>query len=246
MIWKVQLLFMRKGADSLVVFFLLYSCCLNGQGNFADHTTFLTEIKSELVKEWPTNRTINLVFHGHSVPAGYFKTPHVNTLESYPYQVLRILKERYPNAVINIVNTAIGGENAAQGASRFEKEVLTHRPDVLFIDYGLNDLRIGLEAAMKSWQEMIGSALENDIKVILLTPSPNMRLELSDPSNELNQHRKQIMRLANDHHIGLVDSYQLFLAKSQAGGSVENLMSQSNHPNAKGHRLIADEILRYF
>ncbi len=36
-------------------------------------TDYLKEIKLELKKEWPKNRTINLVFHGHSVPAGYFK-----------------------------------------------------------------------------------------------------------------------------------------------------------------------------
>ena len=41
---------------------------------------YLKEMKIELKKEWPKNRTINLVFHGHSVPAGYFKTPIVNTL----------------------------------------------------------------------------------------------------------------------------------------------------------------------
>ena len=53
---------------------------------------YLEKIKAEMKQEWPKNRTINLVFHGHSVPAGYFKTPIVNTLASYPYLVLQQIK----------------------------------------------------------------------------------------------------------------------------------------------------------
>jgi len=34
-------------------------------------STYLNELKTEMQAEWPNNRTINLVFHGHSVPAGY-------------------------------------------------------------------------------------------------------------------------------------------------------------------------------
>ncbi len=113
------------------------------------------DIKAELQKEWPGNRTINLVFHGHSVPAGYFKTPFVNTSDSYPYQLLKKVKAHYPYAVINIINTSIGGENSVSGAKRFKSDVLTHKPDVLFIDYALNERGVGLEKAKKAWELMI-------------------------------------------------------------------------------------------
>src|SRR5687767_10935123 len=110
--------------------------CVHAQ---ADSAIYLKDIKAELVKEWPKNRTINLVFHGHSVPSGYFNTPHVRTLDAYPQQVLKELKALYPYAVINCIITAIGGENSVAGEKRFEQDVLAHRPDVLFIDYALND-----------------------------------------------------------------------------------------------------------
>lgn len=90
----------------------------------ANPNDYLNDIKEALTKEWPANRTINIVFHGHSVPAGYFKTPTVNTLAAYPYQVLKGLKSIYPYAVINIINTSIGGENSVKGAERFESIVM--------------------------------------------------------------------------------------------------------------------------
>jgi len=207
---------------------------------------YLNDIKVELKKEWPKNRTINLVFHGHSVPAGYFKTPVVNTLDSYPYQLLRKIKELYPYSVINIINTSIGGENAESGEKRFASDVLTHKPDVLFIDYALNDRRIGLEKAKNAWESMIQQALKNNIKIILLTPSPDQKVAILEPNNILENHANQIRDLSKTYGIGLVDSYALFRQKVTSGDSLSNFMSQVNHPNEKGHALIAEEILKYF
>jgi lysophospholipase L1-like esterase len=212
----------------------------------ADSATYLYDLKTELKKEWPKNRTINLVFHGHSVPAGYFKTPVVNTLEAYPYQVLRALKAEYPFAVINIINTSIGGENSESGARRFESEVLNHKPDVLFIDYALNDQGIGLERAKIAWEQMISTAVKRGIKVILLSPSPDQRVDIKEANNVLEQHSTQIKKLAEKYGTGLVDSYSLFRQKVLFGESFMNYMSQVNHPNEKGHAMIAGAIMRYF
>lgn len=212
----------------------------------ADPATFLANIKAELTKEWPKNRAITLVFHGHSVPAGYFKTPVVNTLGAYPNQLLKRLKERYPNAVINVLVTAIGGENAEQGAARFQTDVLPHKPDVVFIDYALNDRRIGLEKARQSWQTMIEQAQQAGIKVILLTPSPDLTVDMSKPGNELNQHASQIRQVADTYQTGLVDSYQAFDVKRRQGDTLSRYMAQGNHPNEAGHTLIVEELIKWF
>ena len=216
------------------------------QNLIAPPTDYLKEIKEEFTKKWPNNRTINLVFHGHSVPAGYFKTPIVNTLESYPFLVLKTIKEHYPYAVVNIINTSIGGENSVSGAERFESEVLIHKPDVLFIDYALNDVGVGLKKSYEAWNNMIRKALDKDIKIILLTPSPDQRVNILEVNNVLEQHKNQIQQLAKENGVGLVDSYALFKEKLITGDSIPKFMSQVNHPNAEGHKLIADEIYTYF
>ena len=78
----------------------------------ANPSTYLNDLKKEMQIEWPNNRTINLVFHGHSVPSGYFLTPEVNTLAAYPALILEEIKARYPFAVLNVIVTAIGGKNS--------------------------------------------------------------------------------------------------------------------------------------
>jgi lysophospholipase L1-like esterase len=211
-----------------------------------DQYAYLNPIKAELLKKWPDNRTINLVFHGHSVPSGYFKTPVVNTLEAYPYQVLKKLKEIYPYAVINVITTSIGGENSIGGAERFEQDVLIHKPDVVFIDYALNDRGSGLEAAKIAWKKMIEKALLLHIKVVLLTPSPDLSEDILQQEAPLNKHTSQILQLGNDYSIPVVNSYALFKNVALNGEAVSNFMAQGNHPNALGHALIADEIVKLF
>jgi lysophospholipase L1-like esterase len=207
---------------------------------------YLKDLKAELKKEWPANRTVNLVFHGHSVPAGYFKTPDVRTLEAYPHLVLRELRTLYPNSVVNIIVTAIGGENAAMGAKRFEADVLTHKPDVVFIDYALNDRGIPLDEARSAWESMIQKALDRGVKVILLTPTPDLAEEITDPASPLAAHTRQIRDLAARFRVGLADSYEAFKALAAAGRPLKDYMAQGNHPNGKGHRLAAAEIMKYF
>lgn len=235
-----------KKTSFLILLIVLISSRSNTQNGIADPANYLNDLKTELAQKWPNNRTINLVFHGHSVPAGYFKTPVVNTFDAYPFQVLKKLKEQYPFAVINVINTAIGGENAESGAKRFKAEVLIHQPDVLFIDYALNDLKSGLERSSKAWNKMIKKALKQPIKIILLTPSPDQRINILEANSELEQHSKQIQQLAEKNGIGLIDSYGLFKEKVMSGNPISIFMSQVNHPNEEGHQLIADEILKYF
>jgi acyl-CoA thioesterase I len=212
----------------------------------ADKSTYLAEVTKEMRKAWPTNRTVNIVCHGHSVPAGYFRTPDVRTFDAYPHLLHVGLKERFTNAVINVIVTAIGGETSDNGAKRFEADVLTHKPDLVTIDYALNDRGIGLERARKAWVAMIEAAQTRGVKVILLTPTPDKRANLDDPNDPLNQHAEQIRSLAREYHTGLVDSLAAFKEYLKAGGKLEDVMSQVNHPNRKGHELVAKGLLEWF
>lgn len=210
-----------------------------------DSVTYLNPIKTELQKKWPANRTINLVFHGPSVPSGYFKTPHVSTLDSYPYLALKNVKDTYPHAVVNSITTSIGGEQSVQGAKRFKDDVLSHKPDVLFIDYALNDRRVGLKSAKKAWEKMIQEAIAYGTKVVLLTPTPDLNEDIQSPNSPLAKHSGQIRQLAKKYKIGLVDSYRLFqkIAKTE---DLNTYMAQSNHINEKGHQVVAKAILDLF
>ncbi|MDT8390850.1 MAG: SGNH/GDSL hydrolase family protein [Lentisphaeria bacterium] len=214
----------------------------------ASRSSYLSDSVGILKTHWPKNRAVNIVCHGHSVPAGYFATPMVDSMNAYPHLLYVGLKHRFPFAVINVIVTATGGENSEAGADRFEREVLCHRPDVVTIDYGLNDRGIGLERARTAWSRMIKTARAADIKVILLTPTPDMTQSPTYKGEDkalLGAHADQIRTLAADHGVGLADSFRACLDYSSTA-DLSDILSWSNHPNRTGHELVARELLRWF
>ncbi|PCJ59971.1 MAG: lipase [Planctomycetota bacterium] len=214
----------------------------------ADKSLYLRAIVEVLKTHWPKNRTVNVVCHGHSVPSGYFATPMVDSFNAYPHLLHVGLKNRYPFAVLNSIVTAIGGESSAAGSKRFEKEVLCHRPDVLTIDYGLNDRGLGLEKAYGYWSDMIKMGLEAEVKIILLTPTIDMTQAKEyhgEDKSELLEHAKQIIDLANEFEIGLVDSFAA-CHDAVSKSDISDVLSWSNHPNRTGHDLVVKELMHWF
>lgn len=216
------------------------------QPGAADKKTYLADISALLKKQWPGNRLVNVVCHGHSVPAGYFKTPTVDTMNAYPHLLHSGLKERFQFAVINVIVTAIGGENSDTGAPRFEKDVLSHNPDVVTIDYGLNDRRLTLDKSKANLISMIEKAKAKKVKVILLTPTGDTSAKLDDANDPLNKQAEMIRALAREQQVALVDSLAEFQNHVKNGGKLTDLMSQVNHPNRKGHDLVTKQLLDWF
>lgn len=208
--------------------------------------TYLAGMIAELEKPWPRNRIVTVVAHGHSVPAGYFVTPKVDTFNAYPHLLHVGLKERFPHAVINVIVTAKGGEQSEQGAARFEQDVLVHRPDLILVDYGLNDRGLPLDRAERAWTAMIDQATSRGIPLILLTPTADQAVAIDNEGDALAVRANLIRDLAARHGVGLVDSYAAFRDHVRQGHALGELMSQRNHPNRRGHEIVAAGLLEWF
>jgi acyl-CoA thioesterase-1 len=242
----------NKGGVLATILLLTFLAAPASEGETMTHTnsaqtsTYLAPLIKQLGIKWSANRTINIVCHGHSVPAGYFKTPVVDTFNAYPHLLHQGIKARFPHAVVNVIVTAIGGESSPAGAARFEKDVLSHRPDLVLIDYALNDCGLPLEEARAAWISMIVKARDKGIKVILLTPTADTRVRLDDDHAPINQHAQQVRDLAAQYGVGLADSLAAIKIYLRNGGKLDDLMSQTNHPNRRGHDLVAAALLEWF
>jgi len=73
----------------------------------ANPKNYLVDIIAILRGDTEDKRFLNIVCHGHSVPAGYFATPIVDTLNAYPHLLLEGLKHRFPFSLVNVIVTAI-------------------------------------------------------------------------------------------------------------------------------------------
>jgi lysophospholipase L1-like esterase len=97
---------------------------------------------------------------------------------SYPSTLLRLLTERYAGQTVTVVNEGFGGERAVQSFERFLGAIATHRPEVLLLMHGVNDL-IGdggedakILRTADTIDELIEIALDRGLTVFVATLPP--------------------------------------------------------------------------
>jgi len=168
-----------------------------------------------------------------------------------------------PNKVIN---SGVGSNHTGSvkdyphpkiehGMDRFEKAVLSHHPDWVTLNFGLNDAyqdkgegtssRIPLEAYVANLTHFIREIKKINGKVILLTPNP-LSSKLEPFRHErLSQYRDAVIKLAKSEDTELINSWKIFhkYVKKHPGG-MEGLLPDGTHPMDTGHKLIADEIVK--
>ncbi|BCX49700.1 hypothetical protein HAHE_36080 [Haloferula helveola] len=203
------------------------------------------DLDAELRKEWPTNRTINIVFHGNQVPAGYQNPPAVDTFGSYPHLFRVALKDRYPHAVLNSIVTAANGETSDLGAARFAADVLSQDPDLIVLDYALTDVGISLAAMETAWRGMIDDAQAAAVPVIALTPHGTPTDDLTDGSTDLRQRIDLVRTIAASEGIPVADGSRLWL-KAAAAGASSSLLTAAGLPNPDGHELLTESLVTTF
>lgn len=203
----------------------------------------LAAVIHDLQASWPDNRTIDIVAFGHSVPAGFGVTPAVHKREAYPRLLEDALADAYPHAVLNVITSAVGGENSQQGRERFQRDALAHSPRVVLIDYGLNDRGLELKASARNLAAMITEARQAGACPILLTPTWDEQARPDRAGDPLLAQAAMIRRLGELTDVPVSDSLAAFQAYA---GDRHQLMAQFNHPNRAGHALVLGQLMPLF
>lgn len=89
---------------------------------------------------------------GGEVRIAYFGGS-ITAQEGWRLKTLAWFRQRYPQAKIIEINAAIGGTGSDLGVYRFQQDVLRHRPDLVFVEFAVND---GGAAPENIWRGMEG------------------------------------------------------------------------------------------
>ncbi len=85
---------------------------------------------------------LSVVFIGGSLTSGdidYEGTELTDWNMKWPNTVLRYLAGLFPSRKITAFNAGVGGTGSQYGALRFQRDVLAHKPDIVFIEFSVND-----------------------------------------------------------------------------------------------------------
>lgn len=192
----------------------------------------MTRLKN-LMKRAANGESLVIGFLGGSITQGSLSsTPKT----CYAYLVYEWWKKSFPNAAFSFVNGGIGGTTSHYGGARAWKDVLCYRPDIVTVDFSVND----------DANEFFEETYEGTLRRLLMAPSAPAVVVLNNVFYDTGKNAQDYHNRIADHygipHVSIKDTVY---PDVESGKIVRADITPDNlHPNDKGHRLVADEICK--
>jgi len=108
---------------------------------------------------------IRVVFFGGSLSWGANASDPNRT--SWRGLMMRYLTERYPRTPWRFHDACIGGTGSALGLFRLERDVLAHEPDLVFLEFTVNDGIFGADVpTLAMYERILRELVERDVAVM--------------------------------------------------------------------------------
>jgi len=183
----------------------------------------------------------------------------------YAAGVRRRLNELFPAAAVSVLNAGISGDGSAGGLARLERDVLSFKPDLVMVNFGLNDSTGGPEgvaAYKENMSEIFRRILASGAEAMLVTP--NFMCSYVSPVVEgeglrafakvaaglqnhgvLAQYVAAAKEAAKELGVPVADTYRRWEQLRDAGVDTTALLSNGiNHPAEEMHAIFEEEIIR--
>jgi acyl-CoA thioesterase-1 len=158
------------------------------------------------------------------------------------------LSERFPKAKITVENGATGGDNTVNGLARLEEKVLSRKPDLVLIGFGMNDhnragvggvepaqFQANLEAIVKSVRARTGA------DVILFSAFPP-HPQWAFGTHRMHEYAAATQAAAESTGVAYADVYAAWMKVLERKDASSLLANNINHPNDYGHWLYAEAL----
>jgi lysophospholipase L1-like esterase/predicted esterase len=189
-----------------------------------------------------SDQPMTIVCLGDSVTGVYY---HTGGHRAYPEMLELALKAAHPKATVKVINAGISGNTTRDGLNRLESDVLKHKPDVVTISFGLNDMvRVPIEEYRSNLEHLIDRCREQKSQVVLCTP--NAVINTGDrPITKLVEYCEVLRMVGRDKNVPVCDQYMAGEElKQRAPWTWRLTMSDAIHPNMDGHKRMAEELCR--
>ena len=184
---------------------------------------------------------VTIVAYGDSITAGFA------VRRGFPSFWKQMLEEKYPEAGLEMINSGISGDTTLDGLSRLDWAVLSYEPDLVTINFSINDcvLGLGLEEFEMNLVEMVRRIRAGPgSEVLLLSSQP---LETPPYDRLVMDYYQAIERVAREMDVGFVDVHGAWMRRVEQGTPLSSLIIPGlDHPNEAGYRIIAEELMRLF
>ena len=202
-----------------------------------DQRRFVSRTRSDL----EAGADVTIVAYGDSITAGFA------VRRGFPSFWKEMLDEKYPEAGLEMINSGISGDTTLDGLSRLDWAVLSYEPDLVTINFGINDcvLGLGLEEFEMNLVEMVRRIRAGPGSEVLLLTS--QLLETPPYDRLVLDYYQAIERVAREMDVGFVDVHGAWMRREEQGTPLSSLIIPGlDHPNEAGYRIIAEELMGLF
>lgn len=151
------------------------------------------------------------------------------------------LREEFPGSLVSVVNSGMSGTGGSLGVFRVERDVIAHQPDLVLIEFCVNDGGLPDEQAVRYMETLVVrlKSLPNPPAIVVVEAAARVGVNLA-------RHR----RVARHYDLLEVDMQAAVDERlARTGESWGVLFSDDVHPNREGHAFYAHtlrEALRPF
>lgn len=175
-------------------------------------------------------------------------TVNGTTYENSKYvdRVANWFASKFENTTVNKVNAGFSGTPSFLGTFRLEHDVLSHNPDLIIVEFSVNDLgnyQLDQGYMLDAYESVIRKSLESGAAVVAVFTVNNLYYTSTNIGNSWQNYHKLI---ADHYNIPTVSYHNAIYPNGQWITEWTKLSGDNVHPNVAGHALLANCITSYF
>lgn len=148
------------------------------------------------------------------------------------------LEEKFPEAKINYVNAGIGATGSYIGVYRTDRDVLVHNPDLVFVDFSVNDTTEHTQRNIESYDGVL--------RKLWLSESAPAIVTIAMTQENGTSFQEQHSAVCAAYDIPMISYKNAILDVIDNGHIVWKDISDDNiHPNIPGHAVLTELITSY-
>ncbi len=179
-----------------------------------------------------------IVCFGDSITGIYY---HTGGHRAWSHLLGDQLVQAWPGARLVLFNAGVSGNTTADALARLDADVLAHRPHLVVMKFGMNDTaRLTADAFRANLHTLCDRIRAAGSDLLLLTPNAVETGDAGRPPEKVAAYAAIVREVGCERGLPVADVHAAF-SRVQASAPADwlRLMSDTIHPNLRGHALIA-------
>ena len=189
---------------------------------------------ANVIKKLQNGEEVTVAYIGGSITQG----TSAGTAKCYAKLTTDWLAKKFPGAKVNYVNAGIGATGSFIGASRVDNDVLSEDPDLVFVEFSVNDTTEHTKLNKEAYAALLRRIWAHSTSPAIVTIAMTQ-----ENGTSFQEHHGEIIKMFD---LPMISYKNTILDVIDKGYITWKDISDDNiHPNTPGHALLSQLITSY-